>query len=88
MFRSGPPLRASGPNNPMREHQELPVTINSDTKESIVMQLKLRDELLNLEKVSYAMDHIELPEGGVDCSEGCTPYGFPPEMLKAVETLT
>ena len=49
------------------------------------MQLKLRDELLNMEKVSYAMDHIELPEGGVDCSEGCTPYGFPPEMLKAVE---
>ena len=29
------------------------------------MQLKLRDELLNMEKVSYAMDHIELPEGGV-----------------------
>ena len=49
------------------------------------MQLKLREELLNMEKVSYAMDHIELPEGGVDCSEGCTPYGFPPEMLKAVE---
>lgn len=49
------------------------------------MQLKLRDELLNLDKVSYASDHIDLPEGGIDCGEGCTPYGFPPEMLKAVE---
>ena len=49
------------------------------------MQLKLRSELLNLEKVSYASDHIDLPEGGIDCGEGCTPYGFPPEMLKAAE---
>ena len=49
------------------------------------MQLKLRPELLNLEKVSYASDHIDLPEGGIDCGEGCTPYGFPPEMLKAAE---
>ena len=36
------------------------------------MQLKLRPELLNLEKVSYASDHIDLPEGGIDCGEGCT----------------
>ena len=39
--------------------------------------LKIRKELLEQEKISYAMDHIELPEGGVDCSEGCNPYGFP-----------
>ena len=42
-------------------------------------QLKIRKELLDQEKISYAMDHIELPEGGIDCSEGCNPYGFPPE---------
>lgn len=42
-------------------------------------RLKIRKELLEQEKVSYAMDHIELPEGGIDCSEGCNPYGFPPE---------
>ena len=39
--------------------------------------LKIRKELLEQEKISYAMDHIELPEGGIDCSEGCNPYGFP-----------
>ena len=43
------------------------------------MRLKIRKELLEQEKVSYAMDHVELPEGGIDCSEGCNPYGFPPE---------
>ena len=49
------------------------------------MQLKLRKELMDLDKVSYASDHIDLPEGGIDCGEGCTPYGFPPEMLRAAE---
>lgn len=49
------------------------------------MNLKIRQELLELNKVSYASDHIDLPEGGIDCGEGCTPYGFPPEMMKAVE---
>ena len=47
------------------------------------MRLKIRKELLEKEKISYAMDHIELPEGGVDCSEGCNPYGFPPECMEA-----
>ena len=31
------------------------------------------------------MEHIELPEGGVDCSEGCNPYGFPPECAEALK---
>ena len=30
--------------------------------------MKIRKELLEQEKISYAMEHIELPEGGVDCS--------------------
>ena len=49
-------------------------------------KLKIRTQLLEQEKVSYAMDHIELPEGGIDCSEGCNPYGFPPECLDALRS--
>ena len=49
------------------------------------MEMKIRKELLEQEKISYAMDHIELPEGGVDCSEGCNPYGFPPECAEVLK---
>ena len=49
------------------------------------MGLKIRKELLDQEKISYAMDHIELPEGGIDCSEGCNPYGFPPECRDVIK---
>lgn len=49
------------------------------------MNLKLRPELMDIEKVSYASEHIDLPEGGIDCGEGCTPYGFPPELMSAVD---
>ena len=48
--------------------------------------LKIKKQLLEQEKISYAMDHIELPEGGIDCSEGCNPYGFPPECEKALRS--
>ena len=48
-------------------------------------RLKIRKELLEQEKISYAMDHIELPEGGIDCSEGCNPYGFPPECADVLK---
>ncbi|MBR0380069.1 MAG: hypothetical protein IJH62_05855, partial [Mogibacterium sp.] len=44
--------------------------------------MKIRKELLEQEYISYAMEHIELPPGGVDCGEGCNPYGFPPECEK------
>lgn len=44
--------------------------------------MKIRKELLEQEYISYAMEHIELPPGGIDCSEGCNPYGFPPECEK------
>ena len=47
--------------------------------------MNIRKELLAQEKISYAMDHIELPEGGVDCSEGCNPYGFPPECAEVLK---
>ena len=47
--------------------------------------MKIRKQLLEQEKISYAMDHIELAEGGVDCSEGCNPYGFPPECVEALK---
>ena len=49
-------------------------------------KLKIRKQLLEQEKISYAMDHIELPDGGIDCSEGCNPYGFPPECMTALRS--
>ena len=39
--------------------------------------MKIRKELFDAEKKSYASDIIILPPNGVDCSEGCNPYGFP-----------
>jgi histidinol-phosphate aminotransferase len=48
-------------------------------------RLKIRPQLLEQEKISYAMDHIDLPEGGIDCSEGCNPYGFPPECAEVLK---
>lgn len=50
------------------------------------MELKIRKSLTEHEFKSYAADHIELPEGGIDCCEGCNPYGFPPELDEAVES--
>ena len=47
-------------------------------------KLKIKPQLLEQEKISYAMDHVELPEGGIDCSEGCNPYGFPPECAEVL----
>ena len=48
-------------------------------------KLKIKKQLLDQEKISYASDHIDLPEGGIDCSEGCNPYGFPPECAEVVK---
>ena len=48
-------------------------------------RLKIKKQLLENEKISYASDVIELPEGGIDCSEGCNPYGFPPECAEVVK---
>lgn len=47
--------------------------------------MKIRKELLEHEKISYAMEHIELPKGGIDCSEGCNPYGFPPACAETLK---
>ena len=46
------------------------------------MKLKIRKELCEMEKNSYASDQIVLPEGGIDCSEGCNPYGYPEGILQ------
>ncbi|NLY86931.1 MAG: histidinol-phosphate aminotransferase family protein [Clostridiales bacterium] len=48
-------------------------------------KLKVREELRTLDKVSYASEHIDLPEGGIDCYEGCNPYGFPPELIEEAQ---
>lgn len=48
--------------------------------------LKIKQRLLRREKISYASDHIDLPKGGIDCSEGCNPYGFPPECRDVIRS--
>ena len=48
-------------------------------------RLKIKKQLLEHEKISYAADVIELPKGGIDCSEGCNTYGFPPECADVVK---
>ena len=59
-----------------------------DIAEDIKMdpKLKIKKQLLEREKISYASDHIDLPEGGIDCSEGCNPYGFPPECAEVIRS--
>ena len=49
-------------------------------------RLKIKSQLLEQEKISYAMDHVVLPEGGIDCSEGCNPYGFPAACADALRS--
>ncbi|MEG0292150.1 MAG: aminotransferase class I/II-fold pyridoxal phosphate-dependent enzyme [Anaerovoracaceae bacterium] len=44
--------------------------------------MKIKKELLEQEKNSYASDILVLPENGLDCSEGCNPYGFPDSVLE------
>ena len=41
--------------------------------------LKIKKQLHERELISYASDQVVLPEGTIDCGEGCNPYGFPPE---------
>ena len=50
-------------------------------------RLKIKEQLLEHDIISYAMDHIELPKGGIDCSEGCNPYGFPPECAEVLKNI-
>lgn len=49
--------------------------------------MKIRNELCRLDKNSYASDNISLPEGGIDCSEGCNPYGYPKDILSVWQSL-
>ena len=46
--------------------------------------LKIKKQLLEQEIITYASDRVVLPEGGIDCSEGCNPYGFPTECAEAL----
>ena len=52
---------------------------------ALTKELAIRDTLLEQEKVSYASDEIFLPEGGIDCNEGCNPYGFPDSLQEAMK---
>jgi histidinol-phosphate aminotransferase len=47
-------------------------------------ELSIRTTLVEEEKISYASEEIFLPDGGIDCNEGCNPYGFPSELLDAM----
>ena len=46
--------------------------------------LRVRNTIVKQTKISYASDEINLPEGGIDCNEGCNPYGFPPALEQAM----
>ncbi len=46
--------------------------------------LKISPPLLEEDKMTYASEEIYLPEGGIDCNEGCNPYGFPPALEEAM----
>ena len=52
------------------------------------MKVKLRRELEELEKNSYASDQLTLPQGGIDCSEGCNPYGYPRGIQNVMKTFS
>lgn len=67
--------------NTIQSAKSLPAKANL-VKGAKTMKLKIREELLNLEKISYASDHIELPENGIDCFEGCNPYGCPEDVVR------
>lgn len=47
-------------------------------------ELNISPTLLQEEKISYASEEIHVPEGGIDCNEGCNPYGFPPALEEAM----
>ena len=52
-------------------------------------KFKIKKQLTEIKKLSYAMETVKLPEGGIDCGEGCNPYGFYPgcaEVLKKFDT--
>lgn len=46
--------------------------------------LKIRESLLAQEKESYADDNAKIPEGAIDCTQGCNPYGFYPTLADVV----
>lgn len=45
--------------------------------------MKIREELLDMKKNSYATGDFEIPQGAMDCTEGVNPYGCPKEVLEA-----
>lgn len=49
------------------------------------MQEKIRKELQNIRKKSYADACALLPGEGIDCSEGCSPFGYPRKLRTVFE---
>lgn len=47
--------------------------------------LKIRRDLIEKEKHSYSLDELVLPTDGIDCGEGCNPYGFPKQIVSVIE---
>ena len=42
-----------------------------------IEKAKIKKQLIETEKICYAMDQVKIPSGYIDCSEGCNPFGFP-----------
>lgn len=48
--------------------------------------MKIKKELCQMDKTSYAMDVIDFQENSIDCSEGCNPYGCPDYVFDVLDS--
>ncbi|MDR1272866.1 MAG: histidinol-phosphate aminotransferase family protein [Clostridiales Family XIII bacterium] len=52
------------------------------------MKLKIRETIIQEEKLSYAKDGAKVPENAVDCAAGYNPFGTPPESVAVFKDLS
>lgn len=52
------------------------------------MKPKISKTICGDDKLSYAKDHIVIPQNIIDCSAGYNPYGAPPGILEIFHSLT
>jgi histidinol-phosphate aminotransferase len=52
------------------------------------MKLKIRETIIQEEKLSYAKEGAKVPENAVDCAAGYNPFGTPPEAVAIFKELT
>jgi histidinol-phosphate aminotransferase len=50
--------------------------------------MKIKKALLEMNSETYADDNPQFPEGAVDCTQGCNPYGNHPALLEVAKNVT